>query len=226
MSAKVLARVRAWIASSALAEGARLPAERELCATLGISRAELRKALLVLESNGSLTREIGRGTYLAKKPGRGKTGGAQSAIDDLAERTGPHEAMMARLALEPELARMAALHASPRHLRELRRLVTGMRDAASWLAYEEMDSEFHDTLAEAAGNSLLHELHKIMNGVRFVVVWRRLDTPEVAPGPEYHSFAEHDAIMDALERRDGSGAYKAMQIHLQSTLSTMTEKNT
>ena len=132
---------------------------------------------------------------------------------------------MARLALEPELARMAALHGSPRHLRELRRLATSMRNAPSWLTYEEMDSKFHDILAEASGNSLLHELHKIMNGVRFVVVWRRLNTPEIAPGADYHSFAEHDAIIEALERRDATGARMAMQAHLQSTLSTMTENN-
>jgi DNA-binding FadR family transcriptional regulator len=189
---------------------------------LGVSRAELRKALLLLEASGSLTREIGRGTFFTKKPERSKPGASQATIEELAERTGPHEAMIARLTLEPELARMAAMHAAPRHLRELRRLAKAMRTASSWLSYEEMDSDFHDILAEASGNSLLHELHKIMNGVRFVVVWRRLNTPEVAPGKDYHSFDEHDVIVAALEERDGTAAYKAMQIHLQSTLATMT----
>ncbi len=129
---------------------------------------------------------------------------------------------MARLALEPELARMAALHATPWHLRELRRLSNAMRGAASWRSYEDMDCEFHNMIAEASGNSLLHELHKIMNGVRLVVVWRRLNTPEAAPGPDYHSFDEHDAIVSALEGREGKLARKAMRSHLQSTLSTMT----
>lgn len=225
MSAKVLARLRAWIAASGLVEGARLPPERDLCADLGVTRAELRKALLVLESGGSVVRQVGRGTFLAKKPGARnarKSGTSEGLIADLAERTGPHEAMMARLALEPELARMAALHASPMQLRELRRLAVSMRNASSWHAYEEMDAEFHDILAEASGNALLYELHKIMNGVRFVVVWRRLNTPEMYPNEDYHSFDEHDTIVAALEQRSGAEAYKAMQSHLQSTLSTMT----
>ncbi|MCP5087223.1 MAG: FadR family transcriptional regulator [Rhodobacteraceae bacterium] len=221
MTTKVLTRVKTWIAASDLSEGARLPPERDLSTTLGVSRAELRKTLLVLESNGILARQVGRGTFLCKKPKQRKSESIEGTTADLAERTGPHEAMMARLALEPELARMAALHSSPRQLRDLRKLATSMRSAASWLAYEEMDSKFHDILAGAAGNSLLHALHKIMNGVRFVVVWRRLNTPEVAPSPDYHSFDEHDAIVAALEDRDGSRAYKAMQTHLQSTLSTM-----
>lgn len=225
MSNKVLMRVQAWLAASDLAEGGRLPPERTLCTTLGLSRAELRKALLVLEASGTLDRQVGRGTFLAKKPDQRKSGSTQSTIADLAESTGPHEAMMARMALEPELAKMAALHASPRQLRDLRRLATAMRTAVSWPAYEEMDSEFHDILAEASGNSLLHALHKIMNGVRFVVVWRRLNTPEVAPSAQYHSFDEHDAILTALEERNGNQAYKAMQSHLQSTLSTMTVNN-
>jgi len=222
MSNKVISRVRTWITTSDLLEGGRLPPERVLCETLGISRAELRKALLVLEAGGVLARQVGRGTFLAKKPEQHKPDSADEAIEYLAERTGPHEAMMARLALEPELARMAALHATPRQLRDLRRLATSMRSAVSWHAYEEMDSEFHDILAEASGNSLLHALHKIMNGVRFVVVWRRLNTPKDAPDSDYHSFFEHDAIVTALEDRDGCRAYKAMQTHLQSTLATMT----
>lgn len=223
MSTKVLSRLQTWLFSSGLVEGGRLPPERTLCETLGVSRAELRKALLVLESSGVLARQVGRGTFLAKKPEQKNAGSADSTIAFLAESTGPHEAMMARLALEPELARMAALHASPRQLRDLRRLAGSMRKAANWLAYEEMDSQFHDILAEASGNSLLYALHKIMNGVRLVVVWRRLDTPKVAPDPDYHSFGEHDDIVVALEERDGSRAYKAMQTHLQSTLTSMTE---
>lgn len=222
MSDIVLARVRAWISSSGLTEGGRLPPERDLCGKLGITRTELRKALLMLEAGGSLVRQVGRGTFLAKAPHAPNSNSSDSTISDLAERTGPHEAMMARLTLEPELARMAALHATPRHLRELRRLSNAMRGAASWRAYEDMDSAFHDIIAEASGNSLLHALHKIMNGVRLVVVWRRLNTPEAGPGPDYHSFDEHDEIVAALEGREGKAASRAMQVHLQSTLSTMT----
>ena len=225
MSSKVLARVKTWIASSGLSAGARLPPERDLCNSLGVSRTELRKAFLVLEANGSLAREVGRGTFLTKKPEQRKSGNLERTISDLAEKTSPLEAMMARLALEPELARMAALHASPRQLRRIRELATKMRTAPSWHMYEEMDSEFHDIVATASGNSLLHELHKLLNGVRIVVVWRRLDTPEAAPGPTYHSFDEHDEIVGALEKRSGSEASRAMQKHLQSTLSTMTVNN-
>ncbi|MBL4768628.1 MAG: GntR family transcriptional regulator, partial [Rhodobacteraceae bacterium] len=85
MSTKVLSRVRTWIVASGLVEGGRLPPERSLCETLGVSRAELRKALLVLESSGVLARQIGRGTFLAKKPAQHKSGSTDGTIAYLAE---------------------------------------------------------------------------------------------------------------------------------------------
>lgn len=222
MEDKVHTRLRSWIAASGLKEGARLPAERELATTLGVTRAELRKALLVMEVDGRLERGVGRGTFLAKRPATARVFSTASGTAALAERTGPHEAMSARIALEPELAAMAAIHGTPLQLRELRSLATAMRAANSWAKYEKLDADFHDLIAQASGNSLLHEVHKIINGVRLVVVWGRLNTPDAAPSPDYHSFAEHDEIAQALELRDGAWAHKAMKAHLTSTLNTMT----
>ena len=223
MNDQILARLRAWIGSSGISTGDRLPPERDFCTALGVSRAELRKALLVLEANGSLVRKVGRGTFLTKKPEPRRSVNAAKTVSELAERTGPQEAMIARIAIEPELARMAAIGASPLQLRKLRLMETKMRKAPSWRVYEELDLEFHDLIAESASNSLLHDLHKILNGVRVVVVWQRLSTPQGAPPPpDYHSFVEHDAIVTALEKRSGSEAFEAMKAHLQSTLSMLT----
>lgn len=222
MSDRTLSRIRAWLGSSQLREGARLPPERTLASSLGLSRAELRKALLVLEAEGRLERKVGRGTFLANQrvPRSGKGSGGDIAA--LAERTGPHEAMIARLAFEPNLARMAALHATPRQLAELRRVADALRMASSWEAYEELDAAFHDLIAESSGNALLHNLHKILNGVRMIVVWRRLNPKDTAPTSDYHSFQEHEEIVSALEARDRHGAEKSMRKHLQSTLDVMT----
>lgn len=213
-----LHRLQDWLAGVGFAPGDRLPPERELSQTLGVSRAELRKALAVLEIDGVLQRQVGRGTYLRRVDG---TSVADSAIPRLAEQTSPHEAMMARLTLEPELAALAAIHATPRQLVEARRLGEVMRTSKSWEDYERLDAEFHCAIAEAAGNSLLSELHRILNAVRVSVVWPRLAVPEGGPPADYHSFAEHDAILDALDRRDRTGAHAAMRAHLKSIRTTL-----
>jgi DNA-binding FadR family transcriptional regulator len=222
MSDLTLARLRNWISGAGLSEGARIPAERELSMTLGVTRADLRNALLVLESEGILQRHVGRGTFLARPPRTARAGGIDQTAALLAETTSPIDAMQARLALEPEMAGLAAMNASPRHLRELHRLSQDMRKAATWPAYEALDAGFHEIIAQATGSPLLGALHRIVNAVRLVVVWRRLDTPAPGPQPDYRSFAEHDAILAAIEQRDATAAAQAMRVHLQSTLSRMT----
>ena len=214
-----LPKLRNWLTAANLSSGARIPPERVLAEKLHVSRADLRKALLVLESEGHLDRQVGRGTFVRDPGASGLADAAKLAL--LAQKTGPHEAMTARLALEPELARLAALHASPLQIAEMRRLADEMRKVPDWETYEELDSSFHDLIAEATGNPLLKEISRIVNGVRREVVWSRLYLPEGRPNPDYHSFDEHDAIVAALERRDRAGAREAMRRHINSTLGTM-----
>lgn len=225
MSKKSIERLRTWFASAELSEGSRLPAERELAATLGLSRAELRNALLVFEAEGWLERKVGSGTFVRQPIPPIQSSAISTDVSKLAERTGPHEAMVARLAIEPELTSMAALHATPRQLTELRRLADAMSNARNWRVYEEQDAAFHDLIAKSAGNPLLYDVFRIVNRVRMVVVWRRLSPSDAAPPSDYHSFHEHETIVSALERRDRSGAHKAMRAHLQSTINAMTAED-
>jgi len=53
------------IESQELTPGSRLPAERELSKTLGVTRATVRQALTLLEERGFLHRRQGRGTFIA-----------------------------------------------------------------------------------------------------------------------------------------------------------------
>jgi DNA-binding FadR family transcriptional regulator len=214
-----LDRLRDWMRDTDPQVGSRMPPERALAATLDVSRPELRKALAVLEMEGRIMRHVGRGTFVASPSDVLQS---PASISGLAERTGPHDAMMARLSLEPELAHLAALHATPLQISKAQTLAAGIRAATTWEAYERLDHALHDLIAASSGNVLLHELYKIMNAVRQVVVWRQLSSGFEGPLPDYHSFDEHDAIIAAIAGRDRSGARAAMRRHLQSTLNAMT----
>lgn len=197
--------------------GSRLPPERRLAETLHVTRPALRKALALLEVEGRIIRQVGRGTFVATPPSTSYAG-----LSALTARTGPHDAMMARLALEPELAKLAALHATPLHISRLQSLASDIRHVSTWDEYEALDHALHDLIAESAGNVLLHELHKIMNAVRQVVVWRQLSPGIAGPPPDYHSFDEHDAIVAAIAARNRTAAKTAMRAHLNATLHAMT----
>jgi GntR family uxuAB operon transcriptional repressor len=63
--------------------GTRLPTERQLATDLGVSRSAVRHAMAMLQAEGHVSREVGRGTFLrgaTEAPGRDLTaGGATSA---------------------------------------------------------------------------------------------------------------------------------------------------
>lgn len=193
--------------------GTRLPPERQLSEELGVSRSEIRKALAQLESEGRLSREVGRGTFVRAAPGE-----PTLESDDLQHLTSPRDAMEARLLIEPELASLAAVNSTFRQIDAMRKLAEQMRAAETWSAYEQEDGRLHRLIAEATGNQLLAAVHKTVDDVRRAVVWKLLDRRPSGPPRDYSSFAEHDAIIDAIEQRDRVRAREAMQRHLRTTI--------
>ncbi len=212
----LLVQLRHWLSAAELPESGRLPPERSLAEQFHVTRAELRKALAVLETEGRLRRHVGRGTFLTSPRGI-----SRSRIDELAEGTTPRDAMQARLVVEPELARLAALNATTAQIAEMRLLCTQLRRVTTWREYESLDARFHALIAEASGSRLLVEIHHIINGVRRKVVWGHLNIRPVGPSADYHSFNEHDAIVEAIANRDRRGAAEAMRQHHTATLATL-----
>lgn len=200
--------------------GKRLPPERQLATEFGVSRNEIRKALARLELDGRLSREVGRGTFI-RAPIEAKTSDRSADLDALRESTSPRNAMEARLVLEPELAKLAAVNATFKQIEALRALARKMREADSWKDYELIDGRFHRQIAEATGNDLLSTIHRTLDDVRRSVVWRWLDMRPSRPPSDYSSFAEHDAIINAIENRDREGAMEAMRNHLKTTMNKL-----
>lgn len=206
-----LVQLRAYLAQRDLPANTRLPAERELCEILGVSRAELRKALAALETNGELWRHVGKGTFIGQKPPD-----ESFSVAGIASRSNPAEVMRARLVLEPLLASEAARHATGLHISEMRLCLRLSHDAASWRQYESIDNRLHRTIAEASGNTVLEALFDQLNAIRRTIVWGRERQNNSSPPVAHHSFAEHDALVDAIEDRDHRAARAAMQTHLLS----------
>jgi DNA-binding FadR family transcriptional regulator len=207
----VLTQLRAYLAHEGRAAGARLPPERQLADELGVSRGTLRKALADLEAEGLIWRHVGRGTFVGNRPVE-----TVQDLGEVARRTNPAGVMEARLALEPELARLAALHATPADLDELEACVRESRASLDWRTYEYWDNRLHRAVAQATANIVLLSLFDGLNTIRRTVTWGRLRRFAPRPDPAHHSFAEHDRIVRALRERDPGAAAEAMRAHLRS----------
>ncbi|HSD35717.1 MAG TPA: FadR/GntR family transcriptional regulator [Alphaproteobacteria bacterium] len=206
-----LSRLRAYLDGGGLPVDSRLPPERELSRSLGVSRAGLRQALAVLEAEGQIWRHVGKGTFVGTRPIS-----TVSDLDAMVRRTNPAEVMRTRLLIEPEVARLAAVNATPAQIAEMRNCMSRSRAAATWRQYESWDNRLHRTVAEATQNALLVSLLDTLGAVRRAVAWGRLRVSKVKPEPDHHSFAEHEAIVAAIAERDRERAAEAMRRHLET----------
>ena len=201
-------RLRNLLEGGAFSAYGRMPPERKLAGELGVGRRSLRRALEVLEREGRITREQGRGTFLrqSKDP---------VALDRIAEHTSPPEVIELRLALEPIVARLAAVRGSPCEIRNLLRLAEESRTAKGAEDYERADAAFHRAVVEAAHNALFMAVFDAVGESRRDLGWQRLGEN----GRCYKrqaTFAEfHGEIAHAIAARDAERAAKAMYNHLR-----------
>ena len=72
-----------------------------------MTRGELRKALAELEKDGLIWRHVGRGTFIGARPVLNL-----ADVAYLGELASPAQVIAARLVIEPELARLAAIYAT------------------------------------------------------------------------------------------------------------------
>ena len=205
-----LERLRRYIENQGMTLNSRLPAERDLCAEIGVTRAQLRKALAVLETEGQVWRHVGRGTFIGARPVENI-----SDIEYLSGRTSPADVMEARLAIEPEIARLAALNATSSDFNEMRRCARKGRTAREWRVYEAWDNRLHRAIAVSTRNALLISLFDTLNSVRRATVWGRLRTAKLPPA-DHKSYDQHDMLVEAISKRDANAAAEHMRHHLRS----------
>ena len=210
MSERVIEQIKRFITERGLAHNQKLPPEREFCPILGVSRSELRKALAEMEADGLIWRHVGRGTFIGSRPVHNL-----NDLDFLRQLANPAMMMDARLAIEPELARLAARDGSAMDFDEIRDCNRRCRQATEWRSYEAWDNSFHHAIAKATHNKVLLYLFDTFNVVRRSVVWGQQRSTK-GPTPDHFSFDQHDAILAAIAARDADGAAMRMRDHLRS----------
>lgn len=218
---EAIANVRAFISAGAYAPGDRLPPERELIATLGITRTMLRRAFEILEREGTIWRHVGKGTFVASHGSAGGAGG----LADLSRQVTPVKMMRARLCMEPAIAREAAMNASGEAITRIKLARDRAQTTSSWTDYETHDDLFHRSIAEATDNILLLLLFDQLNQVRRAVAWGNVVRESEAPPEGHLSFLQHDQITAAIEGRDPAAAHEAMRQHLQSVSARLFEED-
>ncbi|MBS3651759.1 FadR family transcriptional regulator [Pseudaminobacter sp. 19-2017] len=205
---QVSQRIAAMVQSGLLREGDELPSERELAATLEVSRETVRGAIQMLAaigmveiSQGSRTRVIGTIGFPSADRAMGEAGTRRSA----------HQVYEARRLVELPTVRLAVERIDDAGIQRMKRLVDAQREMTNDpVRFQISDAEFHDVIYRAGGNPLLAEfLHEMYS---FGLEFRRRVL--VAKGAVSLSVQDHIQILDGFERRDAAAAVDAMENHL------------
>lgn len=207
-SSLALERLRQVLRDIPATGDSRLPTERQLAESLGISRRSVRRALEVLEAEGLVWRRQGAGTFAGPRP------------DTLTEHEGLEanfsEVMEVRLRLEPQLAQLAALRASPGAIARMRDLIVRLEDSDDADGRELWDSALHREIARAAGNRFFLMIFDSMDRARHDEAWRALRERARNRANLAQTMRQHRDIVDAIAAHDPVRAGAAMRTHLMS----------
>jgi GntR family transcriptional repressor for pyruvate dehydrogenase complex len=213
VSERLAGGLEAMIRTGELEVGSRIPPERVLAQTLGVSRASLREALHELELRGLVERRPGRGTTV------GDPDGAALADPLLRIMSGEErtiaEVMDLRAAVEPPVAARAARRATDADVLGLRAILAEMGPAAAE-RFVELDVALHVAIARAAHNRLLARLMETAG------VWVKpsREASVQSAARRAASVDAHAVIVDAIAAHDPDAAAAAMRDHI-ATISRM-----
>jgi len=193
----VVGRLRDLIVEGTLVPGARI-AERQLCEGLGVSRTPLREALKVLASEGLVELLPNRGARVARLDGRD--------IEDMFQVMGALEALAGTLACthisEAELAEIAALHYEML-AQYTRRLLP---------EYFRLNQAIHAAIVAAARNPILAATYQSLAAR----IRRARYLANLSEERWRHAVEEHEAILQALQARDGIRLARLLADHLHN----------
>ncbi|GAB3600633.1 FadR/GntR family transcriptional regulator [Microbacterium tumbae] len=205
MAVVLAAHFEKLIATGELAPGSRLPPERELAASFRVSRSSLREAMHELESKHLIERAPGRGTRVLHAAERPEQFAALSA-----EQAEQSHAAELRGIIEPSIASLAAVRATPANILQLHDVLDRSHESLLQAESLRLDLEFHLLLAQAAQNPLLSALQSMTSEWTSDV---RQHSHSTRHGRRV-SVEGHRAIFEAVQAHDADAASTAMAAHL------------
>ena len=209
---QVADQLRVLIQTRQYPVGGRLPPERDLALSLGVSRPSLREALIALEISGHVEIRGGSGLY-ACLPAEPQPPAVPASLGE-----SPSEVMQARAMLESAVVMLAAARTTPAALARLHECLDGMRaDLAQKRVPVDKDRAFHVAIAEMTGNSVLVRTVGDLFDDRHSPLTSHVSVRAESLRTWRAAVDEHEAVLRAIEAREPQAAAAAMATHLRAS---------
>lgn len=189
--------------------GTKLPSERQLAISYGVSRPVVREALRTLAERGLIDIRPGRGAYVRQA----RTSDAARPLAALyrRQRVTPRDVVEARVMLEREAVRLAATRADDKDIEAMELTLTRLDNASDLIERARWDIAFHALVARAAHNPMIETMFGSISSLAFELMLRSLGDPNVSSvGLPYHQ-----EIFEAIRDRNPKRAQAAIEAHLE-----------
>ena len=207
-------RILAAIAVGILFPGDRLPPERQLTASLGVSRTTLRQALSRLSALGVLEARRGRlgGTFVTGlHPKADELGAINRALGPIREQL---EAMLDyRNLVQQAIAKTAARRRTDDDLARMRSALADYRASTSSAQSRDADRALHQAIAYATKNAYLVQL----NGELASAANLGFTAHPYSNKLHERALKQHSALLEAIERSDAAEAERLAAEHFEAT---------
>ncbi len=211
---QIVNQIQQAIRDGQLARGSKLPTERNLSETFGVSRSVVREAIKVLDAMGLVESRQGSGLYVRNESIQTVSRAFVLSVSPDAESV--DRLFEFRQGLEAEAARLAAQRRTEAHLLAMKQalgLVDEATDPQDWDVFGEADTRFHILLAEASANPYLQVAVATARDMQRDVV--NLFAEQA--GSMQEAMTHHRMILDAIEQRDTERAASLMSRHIRYT---------
>lgn len=202
---RVVDHVQNAIAAGQLKPGDRLPSERELVEKFSIGRASVREALRVLESMGLVRSQPRdpRGPLVLPV----SVGPVRRSVAMLtsAKVFGLAELVQFRMITDAAANLLAARRRTDAQLVRLERNMARMRQsmARGYAEFGRADMEFHEIIAEAAGNQLVQIYGDVTREAIVMLIQQKIHDADDQTALMLQSVRHHRAVFTAISDRDG-----------------------
>jgi len=209
----VYEQIRELIYKGVFKPGQQIPPERELAASMEVSRTSVRNALDKLVKLGLLTQTQGQGTFVSSPESReGNPLSAAMATDEATF----FDLLEVRMGLECNGARLAAQRAQEK---DLQAMETSLNEMAADLRNDGVistssDTSFHMAVIFSTKNPVLIHLTRNFYDFLFVGIKKNLAHMVESQGAYENVLEQHQEIYRYIRSREPELAYGAMQKHI------------
>lgn len=210
-------RIKKSIQDGSYPPGSRLPAERDLAATLGVGRATVREAIGELVNQGVIQTRRNAGSFVLENALE-LMRSAKTA--DANPDTSPLATLAARLAIEPLIAQFAAAlgkrDSEMERLLDLMEQVSNLSDPEQRRQWNEHDRQFHQRIAAMTCNPLLIEIASVIEHAVGQPLWRQLRDEGIHDPARARLYVyEHRLIYEAIATGNQEAASFYVRQHIE-----------